>query len=133
MSCYYSSSKISSLKKDFDSFAQDMRKKMAETELPAKLQALAATGIGGYHVTDKDSVTYVKSSDTYPLRIYELDFELQTATVMVVQGKRLIGVESKKLSEMPPKMVQAAQKLLQGHQHAHKTGTPRNVIRNTKG
>jgi hypothetical protein len=133
MSCYYSSSKINELKSDFSRFAQDMRKKMAETDLPAKLQALVQPGLTGYHVTDKEAVTYVKTSETYPVRLYELDFELQTATVMVVQGKRLLGVESKKLSEMPPKMVQTAQQLLQGHQHAHKTGTTRTVIRNTKG
>lgn len=133
MSCYYSGSSINSLKNDFSSFAKDMRKKMAETDLPAKLQGLAQAGISGYHVTDQEAVTYVKTSETYPVRLYELDFELQTATVMVVQGKRLLGVESKKLSEMPPKMVQTAQQLLQGHQRAHKTGAPRTVIRNTKG
>lgn len=133
MSCYYSSSSINSLKNDFSGFAKDMRRKMAEGDLPAKLQELARSGIGGYHVTDKNSVTYVKNSDTYPVRLYELDFDLQTATVMVVQGKRLLGVETKKLSEMPPKMVQTAQQLLQAHQRAHNTGTPRNIIRSTKG
>ena len=133
MSCYYSSTRINELKSSFDSFARDMRGKMAAAELPGKLQALAQSGISGYHVTDKEAVTYVKTSDTYPLRLYEFDFELQMATIMVLKDKRLIGVESKKLSEMLPKMVQAAQQLLQGHQHAHKTGTPRNVIRSTKG
>ena len=133
MSCYYSSSKINNLKSDFDRFAQDMRRKMAAAELPARLQELAQSGIGGYHVTDKDAVTYVKTSDTYPLRLYEFDFELQMATIMVVKDRRLIGVESKKLSEMPPKMVQTAQQLLQGHQQAHKIDTPRNIIRSKRG
>lgn len=133
MSCYYSNSKINSLKSDFERFAQDMRRKMAAAELPEKLQELAESGIGGYHVTDKEAVTYVKSSDTYPLRLYEFDFELQMATIMVVKDHRLIGVESKKLSEMPPKMVQTAQQLLQGHQQAHKIDTPRNVIRSKRG
>lgn len=133
MSCYYSSSKINSLKGDFERFSQEMRRKMAATELPEKLQDLARSGIGGYHVTDKEAVTYVKTSDTYPLRLYEFDFELQMATIMVVKDQRLIGVESKKLSEMPPKMVQTAQQLLQGHHQAHKTGTPRNIIRSKRG
>ena len=133
MSCYYSSSKINNLQSSFDRFAQDMRRKMAAAELPEKLQKLAQSGIGGYHVTDKEAVTYVKTSETYPLRLYEFDFDLQMATIMVVKDQRLIGVESKKLIEMPPKMVQAAQQLLQEHQRAHKMDTPRTVIRNRKG
>jgi len=133
MSCYYSSSKINDLRSSFDRFARDMRKEMMATALPEKLQALAESGISGYHVTDKEAVTYVKTSDTYPLRLYELDFDLQMATIMVVKDHRLLGVESKKLSEMPPKMVQSAQQLLQTHQRAHKIDTPRTVIRSKKG
>lgn len=91
-----------------------------QNTLPAALSNLLQYNQSGYCVTDEHAVTYIKHSKTHPTRLYEFDFGLQLATITVVQGDRIAATETKKLSEMPSRMVLQAQTMLKDHIRAQK-------------
>lgn len=55
------------------------------------------------------------------LQVYQFDFETQLATILTVQNNRITATETKKIADMPGKMIQAAQHAIKGSSRQHKT------------
>lgn len=67
-----------------------------------------------YRALDDKTALYFRRTGDNLIRMYELDFGLSMATISTIQGQTVTATETRKLSEMPPKMVQEAQKSLSG-------------------
>lgn len=66
----------------------------------------------GYGTLDEATALYFRRVDNNMIRMYELDFSLSMTTISTIQGTTVTATETKKLSEMPPKMVKEAQNRL---------------------
>jgi len=61
-----------------------------------------------YSALDETTALYFRRIGNNMIRMYELDFSLSMATISTIQGQTVTATETKKLSEMPPKMVKEA-------------------------
>jgi|TARA_R110002124_G_scaffold28238_10_gene99903 hypothetical protein len=123
MSCdayYY----IRRAQENIDELRDDMRRSFKEQakkidaqriEMPAVAADFKQSGNKErYSALDDTTALYFRRVDDNTLRMYELDFSLSMATISTIQGNTVTATETKKLSEMPPKMVKEAQKCLPG-------------------
>ncbi|TNE25967.1 MAG: hypothetical protein EP349_10260 [Alphaproteobacteria bacterium] len=124
MSCdayYY----IRRAQEDIDELRDDMRRSFKDQakkidaqriEMPAVIVPFKKSGDKErYSALDDTTALYFRRVGDDMLRMYELDFGLSMATISTIQGNTITATETKKLSEMPPKMVKEARSRLPGN------------------
>ena len=95
--------KIDSLQEAFD--AQKAKKPWVLTQTPAN---------GKFHKYGENTAVKVKKIAPDMEILFQFDFENGLAMIMTFQQNKLAVTETKKLSEMPPKMVSEAQQAVSG-------------------
>jgi hypothetical protein len=123
MSCdaYYYARRVQD---DVETLRNDMRRSFQEQakkidaqhiEMPAVAAAFKSSGDKEcYGALDETTALYFRRVGENMIRMYEFDFGLSMATISTVQGETVTATETRKLSEMPPKMVKEAQQYLPG-------------------
>lgn len=82
-----------------------------------------------YSALDDTTALYFRRIDSNMMRMYELDFGLSMATISTMQGDTVTATETKKLSEMPPKILKEARNCLPGTGARNDNSTRHNVKR----
>lgn len=95
--------KIDSLQQAFD--AQKITKPWVLTQTPAN---------GKFHKYGENTAVKVKKIEPDMEILFQFDFDNGLAMIMTFQQDKLAVTETKKLSEMPPKMVSEAQQAISG-------------------
>lgn len=89
-----------------------------DSQAPKLPQALKqAPKDGSFYKFDAQTAVKAKTIGSDLTQLYQFDFETGLATVMTFQQNRLAATETKKLSEMPAKMVSDAQQAVSGKTH----------------
>lgn len=123
MSCdayYY----VRRLQEDLDELRDDMRRAFQDQAKKIEAQSLAMPETAvpfkksgekeRYSALDETTALYFRRVDSKMMRMYELDFSMSMATISTIQGNTVTATETKKLSEMPPKMIKEARNCLPG-------------------
>ncbi|TNE27697.1 MAG: hypothetical protein EP349_08820 [Alphaproteobacteria bacterium] len=86
-----------------------------ESQAPKLPQALKqAPKDGSFYKFDAQTAVKVKTAGSDLTQLYQFDFDTGLATIMTFQQNRLAATETKKLSEMPAKMLGEAQQTVFG-------------------
>ena len=93
----------------------DALKYAFDSQAPRLPQALKqAPKDGSFYKVDAQTAVKVKTTGSDLTQMYQFDFETGLATIMTFQQNRLAASETKKLSEMPAKMLGDAQQVISG-------------------
>lgn len=121
MSCdaYYYTRRV---QEDVETLRNDMRRSFQEQaykidaqhiDMPSVAAAFKNSGDKEfYSALDETTALYFRRIGENMIRMYEFDFSLSMATISTIQNETVTATETKKLSEMPPKMVKEAQQYL---------------------
>lgn len=86
-----------------------------DSQAPKLPQALKqAPKDGSFYKFDAQTAVKVKTTGNDLTQMYQFDFDSGLATIMTFQQNRLAATETKKLSEMPAKMLGEAQQAVFG-------------------